>query len=189
LRSYARKSLATNLGQLAQGQIDKLAVLTIGREALGVYAVGSVIGNAVTPLYLATGSDRFRDRSRHATQKSAYRLITIWLGACSCGLAALAAVPLFYGRAFSSAGPVALILSIGSIGFGVFLVERAVMDRAGRPGASSVVTVAHVVAMLLILPLVTRSFGVVGAAAASAILQLGRAMLAIIVARRVAGSE
>lgn len=183
-RRYAMRSLPTNVGQLLQAQIDKFAVLMLGREALGVYAVGSTLSNVVTPLYQAVGTDRFRDTSHGASARGKSRLLTTWFFSVLIGVAAFFAIPVVYGDPYREASSVALVLCVGSIGFGMFLLERAVLDAKGRPDASSFITIVHLGAMLAVVPAIALTLGLFAAAVSTAVLHVFRGVLSVVVGRR-----
>ncbi len=174
------------MGQLAQGRIEQVAILSISKSAVGIFAVGGVIASLAIPLYHATGQHLFRSEQLTASgwRKASQQTALAWIMAVAASVAGLWLIPIVYGSAYEQAGVVALILTIGSLGEGLFILCRGWMDHTGRPGRSSGIAMIHVVSILAIVPVVAATLGLYAAAIASAALQLGRGGLSLYVRSR-----
>ena len=183
---YGWRALPTAVGQLAQGRVEQLAILSIGTSAVGIFAVGGVIASLPTPLYRATGQQLFRvdDLTTRAWHRARQQTAVAWMIAVVAGIAGLWLVPFVYGSEYEEAGVVALILTIGSLGDGVFVLCRGWMDRVGKPGRSSAIALVHVVLVALIVPVVAATIGLYAAAVASAGLVFVRGAMSLYVRGR-----
>lgn len=162
-----------------------IALPVLGAYQAGIYSVASTVASVPLALGHALGAPIFNSVAQ--TEKEERREVQakgaragLVLGALSYPVMAVLSfllVPLLFGEQFRAAVPVILIYLIGSIAMVANLVCMLSLAASNR-GVS--MTVSQVVALglnMLLLVLLGRPFGAVGAAAASTLAYVGLLLL------------
>ena len=176
-----RYGLRAQVGQASQGLILKTdqAVIAVSLPArqVGVYVVAAGAANVLTLVSSALRQLAVPRIARTAVGSSdrhaeGQRLIKIfWRTALPLGLAVCMmlplAVPLVYGRAYIDAVPLAIVLTIATIGYGLKDVLVGVSLAEGSPWTGSKGEVVGLIIGLTLLAILLPPFGLIGASFAS----------------------
>ena len=198
---YGRRALVSSVNPLDSFSVDQAAVgVVLSANSLGIYVVAAAFGNlssfllsslglVATPRLAAASGSRPEERRLTGLFLAAGVALA---GAISLTLILLVPIliPLFFGRAFEAAVPVARIL----IASGFFLAFRrlltAVSQGLGIPGAASTAEGVTFFCFLAGLAVLVPAHGVEGAA--TALLSAGvlaSALLLHSIARRLRAEE
>jgi O-antigen/teichoic acid export membrane protein len=191
LRESARYALPCAAGNLVQFVNYRLSVYFVnayaGAAALGVYQSATFVAQALTILPgavaaitfpavahgLAQGSDR-----APATAQCARVILWISL-VCGAVLALLApvAIPLFFGSRFAAGIQVLWVLLPATVVFCPAQVLASYLAGAGRPQLNLYASLAGAVFTVALNRAWVPAYGILGAAAATAVAQIGNALL------------
>lgn len=168
------RAAPATLAQMAQGRIEQLAIWPLGLESVGRYAIAGLFGAVLNPLYASIATRVFRARSsasRSTTARDFLLVSTMAIIVASCAIFIVGPV---FGDDFAEARMPAAVLALGSISFGAFLVTRALLDREGRPGITSVLQLLHLALIAAVVPFVASRSGLLAATVAVVLLQVVR---------------
>ena len=175
--AYGFRAQLGSIALLLNARLDVAIVAALmGPAALGIYAVASRYAELLRLPSLAMNyvlyPDYARDGGAVAADKARAMLPRIgWIPAALAVPMALAAplvLPLLYGPAFKEAVLPACVLLLGLAGGGVIGVISAFLQGVGRPGLNSAAIAAGLPVTLVLDLLLIPTFGVMGAAVASA---------------------
>jgi O-antigen/teichoic acid export membrane protein len=179
--AYGFRAQLGTIALLLNARLDfALVGALLGPASLGIYAVASRYAELLRLPALAMNYVLFpayaRDGGALATERIRAMLPRIgWIPAAVAVPMALAAplvLPLVFGRPFSAAVTPAWVLLVGLAGGGIIGVIGAYLSGVGRPGLYSASLAAGLPVTVALDLLLIPPFGVIGAAAASAVAYL-----------------
>jgi O-antigen/teichoic acid export membrane protein len=177
LLHYGSRVQLGDFTQSANVQLDQVLIsawlppLQLGLYSTAVSAgnIAQTIGKAIRPVLVAKVANAPDDERAISQLRASWRHYVLAGFVIVPTLMAVIpkALPLVYGRAFTSAIPSALILVAGSFLLGAKDVLGGAAQGLGRPWLNSKAEVGGFVITVAALPLALLYFGIVGAAIAS----------------------
>jgi O-antigen/teichoic acid export membrane protein len=176
---------------IALSRLDQAIFLPLSTAyELGVYAAGvsiaeaaRVFNTAVRDVVFATQAKE-QDWDRLAQAARISSIITAAVGLV-VGVGSIYAVPLLFGPGFAGSIAVIAILLVGTVVSNPGSVLAAGLSASGKPILRSMAILAGVVVNVFLLVLWAPAFGAVGAALATAVANLGTAVIILVLARAV----
>jgi O-antigen/teichoic acid export membrane protein len=197
LRYGFRAGMGTVL-LLLNARLDVIIVgAIVGPAALGIYAVASrfaellrlpalAVNYVLYPAYARVDAPIASVRAAEMMRRMGWLTVA---AAVPLAIAATFVIPMLYGEAFRAAVVPSYILIVGLCGSGISGVITAYLYAAGRPGLSSLAIAAGLVGTVILDLLLIPTFGVIGAAVASAIAYMTTTIVLIACYRSVATSH
>jgi O-antigen/teichoic acid export membrane protein len=193
--AYGFRAQLGTLALLLNARLDFAIVgALVGPAALGIYAVASRYAELVRLPSLAMNYVLYPSYARAGGAVAADKALAMmrqvgWIPAAVAVPMALAGpivLPLFFGRAFSSAALPAALLLLGLVMAGITGIINAFLSGVGRPGLNSLAFAAGLPVTLALDLLLIPPFGVPGAAVASSVAYLTTAAVLLVFFRNVA---
>lgn len=184
---------AGTLANAANSQLDQIVMApALGPSSLGIYAISVSLSNLPTGLTQAIGAHTISNVSHPETivdfprASRTFRLTLVLSVVLCAGLMVVAPVliPVLYGDAFSGAIVPLLLLMPGVIALSLGGVLGAWLIMLGRPGVTSIAQLIGVGVTVLGLWLFLGPAGIKAAAGVSSVAYIVRAVVQILVLRR-----
>jgi O-antigen/teichoic acid export membrane protein len=191
LLKFGLQTVPASFANLANSRLDQVLIAPfLGPSELGIYAVA--VGVAFVPINVGStlGLAAYRAFARARSGDEYLRKVlgrsSIYV-AVSGIMSAVGAVTLIvpiYGEQFSESVTPAVLLIVGSVAMGIAMVLGQASNAAGFPRNDSVSSVAALVFTVIGLPIFLPMYGLVGAAAVSAVAYSVRALVGYWMLRR-----
>ena len=178
LLSFGIRGYGWNLAVFVSVRLDQAFVGPIlGSRELGFYAISAAIASLPFSVALALSSRSFSrvagstEDDRAVVISRFLRLTFVIALGCAAVLALTSPVllPLLYGRDFVSALPPLFVLLPGAVALSVSASAASSLIAVGRPGKATIAELTGLLITVIGLPLLTPSYGIVGAAVVSSV--------------------
>lgn len=177
LTAFGLPSAASSLPQMLNQRLDQMLIATLlPPHSLGLYAVSVAWGNIISPLLNAVGVVTFpriageQNIGRKAevlAQTTRLAIFFSLLLGCFLLIITPWVLPLVFGEKFKEAVPVALIMVLAGVFFGINMVLEEGLRGLGCPKAILFAQVLGVLLNIIGLIIMLPKFGIIGAAMAS----------------------
>ena len=175
--SYGAKAYVSGLASQANLRLDQLLMsLMLSPKELGQYVVAVGVSGLLLPLFnsvgLVTLPRVLHSNTQHDGTMEALRLLRLTAAwGAPAALALCAGMPwivsFIFGPAYKPAALPAVILTGGSLLQGLIVIEANALRALNRPGAPAIAELLGLAVTLVMLALLLRPLGIVGAAIAS----------------------
>lgn len=184
---YGLRIHGGSISPMLNQRLDQMLIaLFLTPAQLGLYTVAMTVSTAAEPIASAFALVAFPRAAARASEESPQGLdASMALGlasiaaACAClALAAPHIIGFFFGREFQPAAGPCRLLAAASLFRGCRSLAGAVLNGGNRPGVASRAEVLCLVFSLALLAVLLPRYGIMGAAAASMLANLGALALA-----------
>jgi O-antigen/teichoic acid export membrane protein len=177
--AYGLPSMAANIPQSLNGAMPQIFLAAmLPPRILGLYVVALSWSGACMPvlgsisaLALARVASQASAEDRHTVLAQTIRMTVLLAAAVGVILLAMtpAAISILFGKEFVASIPAAMVLLVGSLTLGVVLVLEEALRGLGNTKAIAPCEIAGLLGTVLLLALLLRPFGLMGAATAAAV--------------------
>jgi O-antigen/teichoic acid export membrane protein len=180
LRYGAPNALATLPGIMTLRLDQMLMAAFIPAEALGLYVAAVAWGSVVQPVLTAYGMVALPRVASTPPEDQRLAVKRVLRRSALTGIAAGLVIavstpfafPVLFGDPYASAVPVAVVMVVGSVIYGLSYVLEECLRGVGRPGAVLTGQLVGLVVIALALAVLLPLWGIMGAAVASVIAYL-----------------
>lgn len=177
MAAFGLPSVASSLPQMLNHRLDQMVIAAfLPSHSLGLYVIAVAWGNTISPLLSAIGIVAFpkiageQKISRQIEILAQTTRLAVFFSLLFGGLLSIITpwvLPLVFGDKFQQAVPVALIMVIAGVFWGLNLVLEDGLRGLGQPNLILFAEVSGVIISIIGLIIMLPKFGIMGAAMAS----------------------